>query len=230
MRFLRRVRLALRRPVMFAQERILRLADRAADRRICGRSLVKYEPSIDRDDAAGVGGTGSSATHYLILERIFSHVTLTPEDVFLDVGCGKGRVLAFLLKERAPCRLCGVEHSEVSVRTAQAWTRRYPQVTVIPGDALQLDYDPYTVLFLNRPFLPVTFLGFVERLEATVTHPVTLLYWVDQQSGRLLKDRPGWTLCFREKLEKIRGLRIAYSPQGSSVWTFDPARREGAEP
>lgn len=203
----------------------LRLMDEAADRLICGRSLVKYVKSVYRDDANGVGLTGSQSTSYIILDRIFSHITLTGSDSFLDVGCGKGRVLAFLLKKHAPCRLYGVEINEISGKVAAEWTKKYDQVSVEIGDAFRMDYNPYTVLFLGRPFLPKTFLQFIERLEEMLTHPVTLIYWVDQQSGYLLNDRPGWERQYREKLDVIYGLKIAGVPQSYSIWTYDPAGR-----
>ena len=205
--------------------RFLHLRDGLIDRCICGQSLVKYVPSVFRDDANGVGMTGSQSTSYIILNRVFSHVTLTPEDSFLDVGCGKGRVLAFLLKQHAPCTISGVEINEISGRVAQEWTVRYPQVTVTLGDAFQLDYNPYTVLFLGRPFLPKTFLEFLVRLEETLTHSITFVYWVDQQSGHLLRDRPGWEMEYRETLTTIHGMRIAKSPQSYSIWTYDPSSR-----
>ena len=209
---------------------ILRLMDETADRHICGQSLVKYVKSVYRDDANGVGMTGSQSTSYVILDRIFSHVTLTGQDSLLDVGCGKGRVLAFLVKKHAPCRLYGVEINEISGRVAQEWTRKYDQVNVTIGDAFQMDYNSYTILFLGRPFLPKTFLQFIEKLESELTHPITLIYWVDQQSGYLLKDRPAWEKQFREKLTIIHGLRITNVAQSYSIWTYDPARRaENAE-
>lgn len=58
------------------------MADSCTDKRICGQSLVKYVPSISRDDKNSVGGTGSQSTHYVILKRVFSHVKLDPDDVF----------------------------------------------------------------------------------------------------------------------------------------------------
>lgn len=39
--------------------RLLNMADSHMDKRICGQSLVKYVPSIFRDDKNGIGGTGS---------------------------------------------------------------------------------------------------------------------------------------------------------------------------
>jgi SAM-dependent methyltransferase len=150
---------------------------------------------------------------------------LTEQDVFLDVGCGKGRVLAYLLKSHAPCRLCGIEINEISGRTAQEWTQKYDRVDVMIGDAFRLDYNDYTVLFLGRPFLPKTFQQFLESMEASLTHPITLIYWVDQQSGYMLKDRPGWEKQFGEKMKTLCRLKIAKVPQSYSIWVYDPNRR-----
>ena len=205
--------------------RLLNKADSLIDRRICGQSLVRYVPSIFRDDKNGIGGTGSESTRYLFLKRIFSHVELKPTDVFLDVGCGKGRVLAFLVKEKCPCPIWGIEHNEAVGKIAADWAERYEQVQVMIGDAFQLDYDRFTVLSLARSFLPKTFLAFVERLEETLTHPITLVYWYDQESGFLLVNRPGWEKRFRETVSRIHGIRISSWPQGYSIWTYDPGKR-----
>lgn len=208
---------------------LLHAINTCMDSIICGQSLVEYVPSVYRDDANGVGMTGSQSTHYLVLNRIFSHVTLSERDSFLDVGCGKGRVLAFLLKKHAPCKLSGIEINEAAAQVALDWTRKYKQVKVIQGDAFRLDYNAYTVLFMGRPFLPKTFLQFLETLETNLTHPIRLVYWVDQQSGYLLKDRPGWRRQFRETLKTVWGLKISRTPQSYSIWDYDPALKSREE-
>ncbi len=204
--------------------RLIDAADEIKDKKICGQSLVKYVPSVFRDDKNGIGSTGSQSTSYVILKRIFSHVELKEEDNFIDVGCGKGRVLAYLIDQKCPCSLHGIEINPESGKIAVEWTKKYDNVTVEIGDAFLIDYDRYSVLFLGRPFLPKTFLSFIEKLESTVTHPITFIYWVDQQSGYLLKDRPGWNMQFREVLRRINGIRIAYCPQSYSVWTYKPKK------
>lgn len=201
---------------------ILQLIDSLIDYSVCGQSLVKYVPSVYRDDQNGVGSTGSQSTNYLVLKRIFSHVRVTSQDVFLDVGCGKGRVLAFLLKTHAPCRLYGIEINEVSGLVALEWTKKYEQVNVTLGDAFQVDFNVYSVLFLGRPFLPKTFLQFIEKIETELTHPITLVYWVDQQSGYMLRNRLGWDMQFRETITTIHGLRVARYPQSYSIWSYVP--------
>lgn len=218
----------LRRAETAVGVRLMNRWDAAIDRKICGRSLAKYIPSVDRDDRHGTGGTGSQSTRYAFLKRIFGTVSLTSADVILDVGCGKGRVLAFLLNEKCPARLVGVEHNEEAAAVAREWTARYQQVTILLEDAFALDYNDYTVLTLARPFLPKTFYQFIQRLEDTLTHPVTLVRWHDQGNGLFLENRPGWTLRTRGRVERLRGIRFSTSPQEYSVWVYDPAGREQA--
>ncbi len=195
------------------------------DQKVAGQSLTKTVPSICQDLKNGIGMTNSQPTHYLILQKVFKHVALTEEDVFIDVGCGKGRVLAFLLKQHCPCSIYGVELSEVPGRIAAEWTKKYDRVHVILDDAFRINYDPFTVLFLSRPFLPKTFQEFIGLMESQLTHSVTFIYIVDQESGHFLRNRPGWTMKYREKYFKIHGLRVALSPQWFSIWEYHPEER-----
>ncbi len=208
--------------VRYFDRYVMTLHDLLLDLRVCGRSLVKQVPSIDEDFAKGIGSTRTQSTPYAVLRRMFDEVAFTCEDVFIDVGCGKGRVLAYLVKEKVPCELYGVEFNPAPGEIAQAWSGRYDNVHVIVGDAFDLDYDRFTIMYMSRPFLPVTFMEFIELLESQLNHPITLVYWVDQQSGYLLRGRAGWTMLYREILYKVHGLRVANSPQGYSVWRYEP--------
>lgn len=204
------------------RSRFFYMIDHFYDMRICGRSLSQYIPSLFRDDENGVGMTGSQSTYYSILKIIFKHVHITENDVFLDVGCGMGRVLAFCIKEKYPCSVNGIEINEVPGRIAEAWSEKYGNVHVTIGDAFKIDYNPYTVLYLHRPFLPKTFVEFIGVLESQLTHPITFIYWVDQQSGHYLKERPGWTSKHHEIINSIHGVRLPSGPQGYSVWEYTP--------
>ena len=192
------------------------------DKHICGQSLSRYIPSLYRDDKNGVGMTGSQSTQYPILKKIFSHVTITDKDSLLDVGCGMGRVLAFCVREKYPCSINGIEINEVPGKIAQPWSEKYDNVHVTIGDAFKIDYNPYTILFLGRPFLPNTFAEFINILESQLTHPIKFIYWVDQQSGHLLMDRPGWTLKRRETIKRIYGIKLPSGSQGYSIWEYEP--------
>ena len=202
--------------------RLLNLMDAIIDCRICGRSLVPYVPSIYRDDKARIGGTGTQSTHYAFLKRIFGDAGLTASDTFMDVGCGKGRVLAFLVKEKCPCRLYGIEHNEAVAKIAQEWSGRYEQIHIIVGDALTHDYNSYTVLSLARSFLQKTFVVFVEHLEKTMTHPIRLIFWYGQEYYCDLNHRVGWKMEKRGNAGRVLGIKVGNQ---YSIWSFDPVMR-----
>lgn len=199
--------------------KLYQVYDYCIDRKVCGCSLVRYVPSPFRESR---GSTGSQSTPYLVLATIFHGFKFTANDRFIDIGCGKGRVLAHLERIGFPGLLYGIELNTEVAQYAQEWASRYDNLTIMAGDAFKLDYNNYTCFFLNRPFLPPVFRQFIEKIEKELTHSITLFYWVDQQSGNLLNDRPGWILRRRDVLFKLNGFYMATSPQRYSIWTFTP--------
>ena len=201
--------------------RLAQIYDYFIDRKVCGCSLVRYVPSLYRESR---GATGSQSTPYPVLKRVFGQYEHTAEDHLIDVGCGKGRVLAHLVNQHFPGKLHGIELNQEVATYAQKWAKRYDNVEILSGDAFALDYNQYTKLFMGRPFLPDTFEQFIQKLERELTHPITLFYWVDQQSGHLLDGRPGWQLLRRRWIFKIKGFYMAACPQRYSVWVFTPGQ------
>jgi len=93
--------------------------------------------------------------NYLSIGQILHHLDLRPHDVFVDVGCGKGRVVC--LAARYPIsRACGVDLSKDLCQQARAnaAAMRYRRARIIITTALAQDYDysSATVLFLFDPF------------------------------------------------------------------------------
>ena len=149
------------------------------DKKICGVSLLKYAPSEHRED---MGATGSQSTRYWMLDDVFGDSFPDDTDSVIDVGCGRGRLLAYMLKRGFKGRVTGIELNESVAEYAESWSRKYSNITVIPGDAFALDYNDYTVLFMARPFEPPFFANFLEKLESELAHPITLYYLCDRQS------------------------------------------------
>ncbi len=193
--------------------------DEKKDRKICGCSLVKYVPSLYRET---MGATGSQSTCYWTLDRIFADSSFDKDDAFIDVGCGKGRILAYMIGKKYPCSLTGVELNDEVASYAADWAEKYDNVKIISGSAFDLDYNEYTVLFMGRPFEPEMFYKFIDKLENELKHSIRLYYWVDQQSGDHLNDRKGWKMHKREKIFMSHGLFVARTPQRYSVWTYTP--------
>lgn len=202
--------------------KIVYAIDRINDYIISGRDLTRTIPSPLNDPVKGTGMTDSQPAHYLILDRVFSLVSITNKDTFIDVGCGQGRVLAYLIKKKADYKINGVELSPIPLKTVEEWTEKYSEIRIISGDAFNLDYNQYTVLFLSQPFYTVTFYEFVELLETQLVHKITLIYLFDQVSGDILNNRQGWELQHRENIFKIKGLQVTAVTRRFSIWTYTP--------
>ncbi len=171
------------------------------------------------------GATGSQSAPYLGLDKILKDLVLTRDDSFIDIGCGKGRVISYMVSRGFPCKLTGIEINPDVSEVARKWTSRFPNIEIIEGDAFGLDYNDYTVLFMYRPMEEFTFKMFVELLESTLTHDIRFYYYVDAQSGYYLNDRPGWKLIKREEMFFVRGLYIHKEPQRYSEWVYSPDKR-----
>ena len=213
------VRRFIRRKYFGANRRLVHFFDGRKDKKICGCSLVKYVPSLYRET---MGATGSEATCYWALDRIFEGECFDENDSFIDVGCGKGRVLAYMVSKKYPCSLTGIELNKEVADFAKSWAKKYSEINIINGNALELDYNEYNVLFMGRPFETETFHGFIDSIEKKLTHPIRMFYWCDTQSGDYLENRKGWVRKRREMIGKSHGLYMYYNPQGFSLWEYTP--------
>ena len=192
--------------------------DSAMDKKICGVSLVKYVPSLYRESK---GATGSQSTSYWYLDQILKNAEFTPEDHLFDVGCGKGRVLAYLIGKKYPCKISGVELNKDVAAFGQSWISRYENAEMIQGSAFDLDFNNYTVLFMGRPFEQPMFEEFIIKLEKELKHPIRLYSWYDQRN-KFLDDRSGWELVERDTGFRSHGLFMFPNPQRYSVWKYVP--------
>jgi SAM-dependent methyltransferase len=111
------------------------------------------------------GAHNVQSTDYRELERLFAGIPIAPEDVLVDVGCGKGRVLNYWLSLGRANRIIGVElHAEVARGTAQR-LRAYRNVTVLCGDVLDELPREGTLFFAYNPFDAAVMRRFKARLE-----------------------------------------------------------------
>ena len=199
---------------------LVRFIDGMRDRRICGCSLSK------RRDTNIEGGNHYAPTCYWNLDEVFKDTVFTAEDNFVDIGCGKGRVLAWWLDKGFPGTATGIELDPYVAGVAREWLKRYPEerVRLIEGDGLKQDYSKYTIIYIFRPFAIEFLVRFLELLEAQLTHPVCLHYMSDQFSREVLWQRPGWTGLRRRKVYKKYGLCLYGTPQYYSIWKYEPKR------
>ena len=202
--------------------RIVRFLDGKRDLHICGCSLKSiYATNIE-------GGNRYYGTCYWALEDIFADSEFTKEDSLVDVGCGQGRLFAYLIEQHFPGKITGIEYHAPTADIAKAWTAKYPEknIRIIQGDAFAQQYDEYTVFYLFNPFTFDYFVKFIDLLESQLTHPIRFYFMTDQGKWQILNQRPGWEMQFRRKSFKKYGLCLWGSTQHYSLWKYTPTKAQ----
>lgn len=195
--------------------------DMIKDFKICGKSLTKYVASVDREVKQA---TGSESARYWTLDEVFKGMNFNKDDKFIDVGCGKGRILAEMERLKFPGQLYGIELNPKVAEYAQSWASRYDNLTIYSGDAFSLDYNEYSIIMLCRPFLEDMFVTFLNKLENDIKHPVTVILYVDNYMAKYVKDKPGWDLVKKDCVIN-KGILISnYFPIHYSIWTYKPSK------
>lgn len=143
-------------------------------------------------------------TDYSAMPLIFDHVKITPADVLVDVGCGKGRVINYWLSCGYTNKMYGLElDPQVAQDTALQFAHRL-NVAVLPGDAVINLPEDGTVFYFYNPFEPDKVISFEKRIaEIAHAHPVTILYYNPRSIHLFANDK--WTIRFID-FEETPGL------------------------
>ncbi len=113
---------------------------------------------------AHLGAHDVGNAEYDELARLFASVSVAPDDVIVDVGCGKGRAINWFLSQYPRNAIVGIElDPDVCARTAKR-LRRKPNVTVLCGDATELLPENGTLFYLFNPFEEPVLAKFAEAL------------------------------------------------------------------
>lgn len=112
-----------------------------------------------------------AAVPYRTVRKILKRLALTRADVFIDVGCGKGRVLCSAA--RYPVReVVGLDLStelcDQARVNAQRMRGRRAHIAVHDSDALEFDYSAGTVFTFFNPFGPATLDSVLAKIREQV--------------------------------------------------------------
>lgn len=173
------------------------------------------------------GATAYSPTCYWALDELFKDAVFSPEDHFVDIGCGMGRVLAYLIEKGFPGHLTGIEYDPYVASVARKWIEKDKsgKVNIIEENALKEQYNRYNIIYIFRPFSEEYFKQLIVRLEEQLTHPIRFYYLTDYYSRKFLTGRQGWNMIKRDFVFKKYWLYLWYYPQYYSIWDYYPLKQ-----
>ncbi len=173
------------------------IKSRRLDKKIGNKDLSEVIPS--RYEKIGAYGTQSS--DYNMLEKMLKQIHIDENDVFVDVGCGQGRVLSYLLMKKYKCKLIGIELDKEVCDFAKERLENYPEIDIINANALEYLPPDATVFYLFNPFNKEVFKEFIFKIEREFKHKVTVIYLFDLYATGL-ENREGWKLISAEKVKR----------------------------
>jgi hypothetical protein len=139
-----------------------------------------------------LGAEDSMNSSYESLDHLFRG-RITPDDVLVDVGSGKGRVINWWLHQGYKNRMVGLEIDDELAAASRRRLRRYENVEIITGNAIDQLPPDGTLFFLFNPFTRPVVDQFKDRLKQIIPlgHRLVVLYenckYVD-----LFKEDPEW--------------------------------------
>jgi SAM-dependent methyltransferase len=123
-----------------------------------------------------LGAFHATNSPYEDLDRVFAGVEVAPGATIVDVGCGKGRSLNWLVDRFPDNPIVGIElDPELAAATARRFRRR-TNVTVVCGDATRVIPPAAAVFYLFNPFDEQV----MERFAAALLErgkPATVVYY-----------------------------------------------------
>jgi SAM-dependent methyltransferase len=126
-----------------------------------------------------LGAHSTENSSYSSLEVLFRN-RISANDVLVDVGCGKGRVINWWLSKRLQNRLVGIELDAQVAQRTRTRLRRFSNVQILTGNAIDLLPDNATCLFLYNPFGAEVMHEFKCRLKQILvsgpTKKITIIY------------------------------------------------------
>lgn len=156
------------------------------------------EVKLKQNISPNIDNHGYQPTFYGRLEKMVKYLTLTPEDVFIDLGCGKGRVVFFVAMQKLK-KVIGVELDRDIFIIAQKNLRNLKInktfIELINSDAATFDIREGTIFFFFNPFGFKTFNTVINNIkESLIVNPriIRIVYYGPEYAELL--DNQNWLI------------------------------------
>ena len=114
-----------------------------------------------------LGVTWTQSTDYRLLDHVFKTYPLKNNDIFIDVGCGEGRVLTYLYLRRVRNKLIGIELDPDVAETARKRTKNCKNIEILCENVMECAdvIKEATAIYIFNPFDDTVLVPFVEMIE-----------------------------------------------------------------
>jgi predicted RNA methylase len=150
---------------------------------------------VFNDDSVNKDMDRYSPTPYRRIRDILGYLKLTEDDVFVDMGCGAGRVVCFAAVQKIK-KAVGIElNGELfcaATQNSKALRNRNSPIDIVKTDVARYDMREGTVFFMSNPFGRRTMADAVDKIRMSLEdnpRKVRIVYY-GLQHRHILDDAP----------------------------------------
>ena len=171
------------------------LYEKITDHRLFGKTLNKtvYNLSANNYPAQSIS--------YPYLREFIKRTKYQENEVFVDVGCAWGRLIAYLNIHTNLNKFIGVEINPQVAQYAEQSFKNNPEVQIIQGDVVDKLPKNGTTFFLFNPFDTMVMERFLDSIEQNIDHPIRLLYLHPTCRTAIEKRSSHWHLVSKVELK-----------------------------
>jgi SAM-dependent methyltransferase len=140
------------------------------------------------------GSAPVQSVPYRVAKTAMAAVCVRADDVLVDVGCGRGRVLNWWLSEGRLNRMIGVELDPEVASEVQKRLARFANVEIIAGDAVELTPAEATICFLFNPFNRVVVKRWHDAILARHAAPRLTVVYVNCHHLEVFRAADAWSI------------------------------------
>jgi cyclopropane fatty-acyl-phospholipid synthase-like methyltransferase len=141
---------------------------------------------------------------YAATRNVLKSLHLGPDDIFVDLGCGKGRVVC-LAAQMPIKKVIGVDDDPAmcafAVRNAETMKKRLAPISIDQKKAQDFEYTTGTVFYMFNPFGPETLGQILQKMKeglALVSRRIRIVYSTPAEEDQLrgsgwLKEYDRWS-------------------------------------
>lgn len=144
---------------------------------------------------------------------VLQKLRLGPDDVFVDIGCGKGRVVCLAARGRIR-EAVGVEYSEnladIAERNAGRLRGRQSPISIFCQAAETLNYTGATALYFFNPFEAPILDEVLSKIRTdTGGNSLRMAFVMESDAQRAVFARHDWLACY-ERWQDNSGHPVAF--------------------
>jgi predicted RNA methylase len=172
----------------------------------CDKTLGNVDTSYSYSDSFTQGKYGDSVEYipsgYTAITAILRHLRLTEDDVFVDFGCGKGRVIFAVATHRLK-KVIGIEVDKTLVDIARANLAKITKlnlnstlIEILHLDATTFDPKEGTIFFMFNPFEHKTMQHVLSNIKTSlITYPRDIRILYNNPKYGVVLDMQDWLVA-----------------------------------